>query len=425
MITSMDFGGHNGRHHLDLDSIDTSHYQNHDIEQLKHEIKMHLLLKSYGRALPMTGRCCLCGERFEILCDDTTARAASVCPYQHGFPDVEVEINVPSGVLVFANDLRRLVELDSLDDDMSEHLAGQLRYTQAHAQAGHLHLFVGNSCPSVYQTKKTLRIGGKGGEAQGSICTDLWWVSAMDQAQFVKACAEHHTPQEALDAFDAFEVAVEPGRWAFSVRYGQNRDARNFVYSKARRVGPVVEQAVRSPFDNTQFLTSQAWAFFNHRSPITTWGDFLYKLHHSLHVGGNGCGWSGGYVCQQRRQAPAFTADQPLEISKEAHALLDFKPWVIKDWQLYPASALYPPTGGLVPMKINPYWAALVVMFYHHVQQRPYLFRAQTQHLRVQEAALLLRWRDQALAVITKQNMEQRVRQAMEEITNVLDGLGD
>ena len=61
----------------------------------------------------------------------------------------EVLLSVPSGEIVFANDLRELVAVPDHHDLNS--VEGGRAFTRSAAEQGLALIFVGNTCPSVYR----------------------------------------------------------------------------------------------------------------------------------------------------------------------------------------------------------------------------------------------------------------------------------
>ena len=128
------------------------------------------------------------------------------CEFAGGMKDYSVEIEVKSGRLVFANDLRCCMPDDIDDHDVNQQIGVRNTVIDT-AKQGFLTAFVGNSCPSVFQNGTTLYVGNEGhdendnviapleGRRLGSICTDLWWFYAMD-GDVYDACNVRHKPED-------------------------------------------------------------------------------------------------------------------------------------------------------------------------------------------------------------------------------------
>jgi len=171
---------------------------------------------------------CLQAVKFKVL--KSKIIATTECPHPDGYPAYSVRINVPSGKLIFGNDFRDLIDV-AASYDINRTL-GCEQTTRAYADAGMIHVFVGNTCPGVFQVSDT-RINivsperRSAGEEQdyidlptkepkgklcGSICTDLWWYSAMDYDLF-KKLAKKKYGKKWKDRISRLEtiVKVKPG----------------------------------------------------------------------------------------------------------------------------------------------------------------------------------------------------------------------
>lgn len=169
--------------------------------------------------------------------------------------DVEVAIEVPSGKLVVENDLRHLFR----DVIEAEHLSGQgtafwmKGHAEAYGKAGLLHGFVGNSCPGVYKLGDTLYIGNQPwnkedfdidsepyvkypripGKRVAGVCTDLWWYSICDWAEFVRRGGK-------IDRWGPDIIKVKPGRYILSHHWpytttGDSYRPQRMIYATIKR----------------------------------------------------------------------------------------------------------------------------------------------------------------------------------------------
>jgi hypothetical protein len=207
--------------------------------------------------LRMTLRTCsFCGEEnFAAETNGLVVRlVGDTCKFANGLPPTEWELNVPSGKLVIANDLRGLFPLPE-DEDFDINTTMGCRLTAlAYAANGMAHAFVGNSCPGVYKCgdgmfkivnppsdekwdgKKYVKVTPApefDGERVAGICTDLWWYSICDHAEFKRRCK--YFKSKATD-FDVKVVNVKPGVY----RFRHNEEAR-------RHEGP--EECVYTRFE--------------------------------------------------------------------------------------------------------------------------------------------------------------------------------
>jgi len=142
-------------------------------------------------------QCAVCGEHYKIfLRQGKKLEASTPCNFAKGFPEISVDLNVPSGEIILFNDLRE--EYASRDESMQFDInttMGIKQYTEFYAKRGLAIHFVGNTCPGVYQCGNKLIIGSLWEDQKkifphskkiGSICTDLWWYCAVDKAEFEK-----------------------------------------------------------------------------------------------------------------------------------------------------------------------------------------------------------------------------------------------
>lgn len=189
--------------------------------------------------------CSICSKYVEYVLDNDVIIAQSECPYPDGYPPFTVDLNVPSGKIVFANDLRALTTLNDRDYDVnSTSEMGRLTKDYASNDAM-VHVFVGNSMPGVYRKSDgsvTVENGGYDADADyeplpveglelGSICTDLWWFSAMDADVFNQRCKEFNLDPEVFAPgwTELIVVDVAPGIWRWSVDYMQDTHDPNGV----------------------------------------------------------------------------------------------------------------------------------------------------------------------------------------------------
>lgn len=178
--------------------------------------------------------CSYCGEKYFGL--ETNGQVLRIegasCEFSKGLPLTEFELNVPSGKLVIANDLRDLFPI--LEDHFDVNTQWGCRQTTlAYSAIGMAHGTVGNSCPGVYQCEDgTLKIAnppsdehwdGKDwvavqpkpkfeGKRIAGITTDLWWYSICDYDDFKRRC--RHFKKKASE-FNAKVVKVVPGVYRF------------------------------------------------------------------------------------------------------------------------------------------------------------------------------------------------------------------
>lgn len=171
------------------------------------------------------------GEIFELkpyTKQELYTNNTSPCSESGGIKDYTVEIDVPSGRLVFANDFRHFVP--EADKDRYVNYNSEIKKTVLdYAESNMLYAFVGNSCPRVYvNTEGTITVGhplyddddnpvSDFGEDCGSICTDLWWFSATDYDYLKKRGKEREIEEKTIEDWVEVSVDVKPGRYQMTV----------------------------------------------------------------------------------------------------------------------------------------------------------------------------------------------------------------
>lgn len=183
--------------------------------------------------------CSMCGEKdlhLEVNGNGNRVRfAGAPCPYPNGLPLTEWELNVPSGKLVVANDLRHVFPLPEGDDFDINTIRGCIETSLVYAANGMSHAYVGNTCPAVYKygedrfkvatapskvvwdekKEKYVKVDPKilfEGKKVASICTDLWWYSICDHAEFKRRCKHFKVDEK---DFHTKVVKVKPGVYRF------------------------------------------------------------------------------------------------------------------------------------------------------------------------------------------------------------------
>jgi hypothetical protein len=132
-----------------------------------------------------------------------------------------------SGEIIVENDLRRYFSEEKEDFDVNR-TVGIIKTMEFYAKQGMLHGFVGNSCPGVYLSEERgeIHIGcdydsendteilpDDTFKSVASVCTDLWWYSIVDLAEFKK-----NNPD--VDTSDFTIVKIPAGIWELSHKYG-------------------------------------------------------------------------------------------------------------------------------------------------------------------------------------------------------------
>lgn len=144
------------------------------------------------------------------------------CEFPGGMKEYSVSIDVPSGVLVVDDDLRGY--FPPTKDHYVNHTIGIHDTSQDFADMDMIHMFVGNSCPSIFRAEdgNSLLVGNNSyddddvsGEELGTdetkvggICTDLWWASLADVETLKNTGKFTDDDLERLDT-----ITVKPGRY--------------------------------------------------------------------------------------------------------------------------------------------------------------------------------------------------------------------
>lgn len=178
--------------------------------------------------------------------------------------DYTFEVNFPTGKVICADRLPNSYDmLQRLDDNCTHTLNSSLglkERTLSYATENILHVFVGNTCPSVFKKDDTLVIGHSsnnecgncscgreecnceyeeyppidGAENIANICTDLWWASVVDVSIYEKLLADYFGKEEAekyMDKIEAVETKLKPGVYKCTYHRVEDTYDRPTVYA--------------------------------------------------------------------------------------------------------------------------------------------------------------------------------------------------
>lgn len=177
--------------------------------------------------------CSECGEHFEIKFDGERLFTNSKCPVPGGLKPWTLELEIPSGKLVFRNDMRDLFPTSK--GFYVNRTCGIKECEEHYASLGMFHVFVGNSCPSVYTFPDGRVIVGRlfdedepeskpkeyaQAEKVGFICTDLWWFSACDYDDFVRRNGKEPNDEWPPD----ITVQLKPGKYKLTSYYSTSNN---------------------------------------------------------------------------------------------------------------------------------------------------------------------------------------------------------
>jgi hypothetical protein len=270
--------------------------------------------------------CNSCCRDVKFKLTKTKIVADSECPHPDGYPAYSVRLNVPSGKIIFGNDFRDLIEIDASYD--INRTKGCEQTSRAYADAGMIHIFVGNTCPGVYQiSERRINLLSKEyiyssdddadesapgakepkGECVGGICTDLWWYSAMDYDLFKKLAKKRHG-KKWKDRISRWEsiVKVEPGcykavgqshivRWDYE---GDSKIKPEELFSYIKRDGDCRKLRPQSGYlQAAEFLRDFERAIEIRRMAWPTISqDRISILDHWFLTIGNGMEWNDGVL---------------------------------------------------------------------------------------------------------------------------------
>jgi hypothetical protein len=260
--------------------------------------------------------CHVCDEPVTYSFDGVTFRAQSKCKFSGGMPEYSIDLAVPSGKLVVANDLRNLFDNEYQEIDLRPSSRGwgfnintdmgSRQVFEAYGELGMAHGYVGNSCPGMFRVdKNTLTLsmvkydeetddyvkGEEPGECVGGVCTDLWWYSVVDYDNYVRRAGEE--PGKWCNVVD-----VKPGMYKVTHRahtFDRNANAtEHYAMFKWQRKLTKKDLIIKetSPIITTVEDTIKASLIF---------GECLYKtraavLDHFFFTIGTGSNWKNGCI---------------------------------------------------------------------------------------------------------------------------------
>ena len=196
------------------------------------------ILKAYETGIPSKhiissdkyiDTCFVCGEDMCFSFNGVNLTVNSDCPFPNGMPEYSIEMSIPSGKLVIANDLRYLFkhgEYNGRSFDLNTYMGCRETF-EVYGKLGMAHGFIGNTCPGVYRVdENTLTISKIRcddeldacedefpGEPVAGICTDLWWYSIVDYDNFVKRAGK------IPDNKRCDVISVKPGVYKITHRF--------------------------------------------------------------------------------------------------------------------------------------------------------------------------------------------------------------
>lgn len=383
----INLNGHNG-HAPDEGFIDTSTLDEWFQREIEREVERRglfaKLTEETGIDIPtmLHRRCSECGESMNFTFTAEGLNVDRACLTPGGLKPYHVLLDVPSGKIVFANDLRTLVVVEEADVSVNARL-GCKQTTEAHARAGMVHISVGNTCPSVFREpdgslvvasryipedddtlsdEEYARLDAALDQTRlGSICTDLWWYSAMDHDHFLGRCAaEGYEP----DDFDIFTVDVEPGVYAFTDEFPDRDAPGEVIFSRITRsqeAAPVLDDGtipLATTFEESRLFLEIEANEFSMR---------MQALEYMFCTLGNGYQWINGHLRRTSRRdsepfdtlTPQRTARHPFDLD----SVPTFPALLTPGSSIYPLTWTYPGKIGAAPLDIDPWWLAAGLLF--------------------------------------------------------------
>ena len=160
----------------------------------------------------------------------------------NGSEPYTVEIDIPSGEMVVANELRdlfpKLNTLDRYPHYSLNCLGGRKHCTEWYAQHGYVEMNVGNCSCVMYQTNKTADkfvIGATncvvGKKEVADVCTGFWGYGVTDYALAVK---NGLGKLKADNPYSDYEIVhCKPGRYRFAHEYHLHEDdGSRYIYTR-------------------------------------------------------------------------------------------------------------------------------------------------------------------------------------------------
>lgn len=185
-------------------------------------------------------KCWNCGKKFKIIYRHGEITSVDSCKKTSGFSS-SFTIPVNSGKLVLANDLRvywgwhRDFMLDN------EHPSSMRAVSEAYAEKGMLHCFIGDTSPKIYLSNRRQIVIANMTEEEsqklklkqiGQLKTDIYWYCAADFALLAKQVGYKTTFSEIIKDNNTTIIDVTPGRYKGTMELKPDNTHDNGVYSK-------------------------------------------------------------------------------------------------------------------------------------------------------------------------------------------------
>lgn len=274
-----------------------------------------------------SSRCRYCGEAITWVCDGLSVFSNTSCAHPDGV-ECALELNVPSGRIIWANDLRPH-GFDLIGDGYDINTSfGCVQRSKAFEKIGCVTGFVGNTCPSIYlRTPQKDQVGErflvansysenyhakkhpKLGKVVGSIITDLWWFCAVDGGEFSRRSSGD---------VDTLTTKVRPGVYQFNHlvhRRGWSDEDSPVIYTEVkwlREPDPVKDYLAESNARN--FTAGQVLQEAADNYPSLYGGPFAARrgADQMLCTIGNGYDWHPNGFCSSSADMDPSRKEMPI-----------------------------------------------------------------------------------------------------------------
>lgn len=160
---------------------------------------------SMSKRLDCSIDCSSCGERLEIEFDGKEVKVLNECVYKNGMPPIILNLNVPSGKMVVAEDLREFFPIQC-DYDINK-ICGMYEESKAYSEVGMIHLVTSDNCSVMYKTKSGFTISEK--KLKNKVAhINTKWISICDYDAFIAAGGKIGYSEAIVDC--------EPGVYEFT-----------------------------------------------------------------------------------------------------------------------------------------------------------------------------------------------------------------
>lgn len=203
--------------------------------------------------------CTNCGQMFSYILDGDNLyesykgrkiNMAESC-IDKDYTNYYIDINIPTGEILCADSLpyghEVFKDIRNRDTRISVNsYKGCYDETMEYAKLNALHMYVGNTCPSLYKSGNTLVVGRptvietdeeeievsplENSEEIGWICTDLWWASIIDFSIYKELLIKTFGEEEGLKKIEEItplNKKIKPGVYRCYYLYKDNSDEIN------------------------------------------------------------------------------------------------------------------------------------------------------------------------------------------------------